>query len=417
MLTYLLADTIDLQDQDAPSAKDHTRQPARPNALGEGPPAPHQADALKHVELEINEQHGRSPRASQDLSGKELGLLHHEDGEYGAGDESNNLLRSSGANGAAEIEENAGDADGDGDLDDDMMDKISSSPSIGDDGALPWPNRGAFFRSATVTISPPENKAKAPETPNDVLSSSPFSETPDHFPLSFPRNEQEQTPSKVHHQQGGYTRDQEPRITVDELESEGRDHPSTMNREQPATYFQDEGFDDLEDSYEEDLENFHNFLLPAEDPLLDNSFDNAQLSSSSSANSSPASKASWDSKAPGTPDDDDDTEDISFVDDARFVDSGWGGECLRETEDIDFEFVYALHTFVATVEGQANATKGDTMVLLDDSNSYWWLVRVIKDSSIGGLTLDLQCSIVIKVFRISTCGAHRDAPRTTRAAQ
>jgi len=23
------------------------------------------------------------------------------------------------------------------------------------------------------------------------------------------------------------------------------------------------------------------------------------------------------------------------------------------------------------------------MVLLDDSNSYWWLVRVVKDSSIG----------------------------------
>ena len=56
---------------------------------------------------------------------------------------------------------------------------------------------------------------------------------------------------------------------------------------------------------------------------------------------------------------------------------------LHRLEDIDFEFVYALHTFVATVEGQANATKGDTMVLLDDSNSYWWLVRVVKDSSIG----------------------------------
>lgn len=56
---------------------------------------------------------------------------------------------------------------------------------------------------------------------------------------------------------------------------------------------------------------------------------------------------------------------------------------LPSTEDIDFEFVYALHTFVATVEGQANASKGDTMVLLDDSNSYWWLVRVVKDGSIG----------------------------------
>lgn len=54
-----------------------------------------------------------------------------------------------------------------------------------------------------------------------------------------------------------------------------------------------------------------------------------------------------------------------------------------KSEDIDFDFVYALHTFVATVEGQANAAKGDTMVLLDDSNSYWWLVRVVKDGSIG----------------------------------
>jgi hypothetical protein len=25
------------------------------------------------------------------------------------------------------------------------------------------------------------------------------------------------------------------------------------------------------------------------------------------------------------------------------------------------------------------------MVLLDDSNSYWWLVRVVKDGSIGML--------------------------------
>lgn len=64
-------------------------------------------------------------------------------------------------------------------------------------------------------------------------------------------------------------------------------------------------------------------------------------------------------------------------------DSGWEDISLQGSEDIDFEFVYALHTFVATVEGQANATKGDTMVLLDDTNSYWWLVRVVKDSSIG----------------------------------
>jgi len=45
--------------------------------------------------------------------------------------------------------------------------------------------------------------------------------------------------------------------------------------------------------------------------------------------------------------------------------------------------MYALHSFAATVEGQANATKGDMLVLLDDTNSYWWLVRIVKDHSVG----------------------------------
>lgn len=61
--------------------------------------------------------------------------------------------------------------------------------------------------------------------------------------------------------------------------------------------------------------------------------------------------------------------------------------------------MYALHTFVATVEGQANATKGDTMVLLDDSNSYWWLVRVVKDSSIGTHWSSLQ--IVVRTLMVA----------------
>ena len=45
--------------------------------------------------------------------------------------------------------------------------------------------------------------------------------------------------------------------------------------------------------------------------------------------------------------------------------------------------MYALHSFAATVEGQANAAKGDMLVLLDDSNSYWWLVRIVKDHTVG----------------------------------
>ncbi|KJZ76245.1 hypothetical protein HIM_04327 [Hirsutella minnesotensis 3608] len=76
-----------------------------------------------------------------------------------------------------------------------------------------------------------------------------------------------------------------------------------------------------------------------------------------------------------------------------------------EDEDIDFDFVYALHTFVATVEGQANATKGDTMVLLDDSNSYWWLVRVVKDSSIGYLPAE---HIETPTERLARLNKHRN---------
>lgn len=376
----MLSDTIDLQNQEAPSAKDHTRQPNRPGALGEGPPAPHQADALKHVELEISEQHGRSPRASQDLSGKELGLLHHEDGDsYGANDgtgqDSNSVMHNVGPNGGAGAEE---DLEGD-ESEDDMMDKISSSPSIGDDGGchsrFSLPRQGTSLRPST----PPPNTASSPGTPSDILSSSPFYETPVHFPLSFPRNEQESTSTKDHHHQGGYIRIQGTRrfVTVDELEAESRDQLGPLITECRRDV-SDAETDDIDKFYDEgfDPNAFRHLLLPADDPLLDNSFDDY------TDTSSPASKSSWDeSKGPDT--NDDDTEEISYVDDSRFIDSGWGGECLREIEDIDFEFVYALHTFVATVEGQANATKGDTMVLLDDSNSYWWLVRVVKDSSIG----------------------------------
>ncbi|RYO79797.1 hypothetical protein DL766_006581 [Monosporascus sp. MC13-8B] len=101
----------------------------------------------------------------------------------------------------------------------------------------------------------------------------------------------------------------------------------------------------------------------------------------------------------------DDDDDFLFTDDPRFIDSGWDGECLQDSEDIDFEFVYALHTFIATVEGQANATKGDTMVLLDDSNSYWWLVRVVKDSSIGYLPAE---HIETPTERLARLNKHRN---------
>lgn len=161
-------------------------------------------------------------------------------------------------------------------------------------------------------------------------------------------------------------------------------------------------------------------LLPIHDPLLDflkirnvntvgktlttstgSEFETLPLSPTGSATSEAVSllfgneSDASDSSDWTTDSDEDDDSFDSFTfndDDAKsfqsslhplYFCSGWSGECLQEIEDIDFEFVYALHNFVATVEGQANAAKGDTMVLLDDSNSYWWLVRVVKDSTIG----------------------------------
>ncbi|CAG8573558.1 1856_t:CDS:2, partial [Scutellospora calospora] len=52
-------------------------------------------------------------------------------------------------------------------------------------------------------------------------------------------------------------------------------------------------------------------------------------------------------------------------------------------ENIDFSLVYALHNFKATVEGQITVIKGDSLTLLDDSNSYWWLVKIMRNDDIG----------------------------------
>lgn len=53
-----------------------------------------------------------------------------------------------------------------------------------------------------------------------------------------------------------------------------------------------------------------------------------------------------------------------------------------EDETIDYDLVYALHTFVANLEGQVCVLKGDALELLDDSNSYWWLVKCLKTDEV-----------------------------------
>ncbi|CAG8541114.1 11048_t:CDS:10 [Ambispora leptoticha] len=57
-------------------------------------------------------------------------------------------------------------------------------------------------------------------------------------------------------------------------------------------------------------------------------------------------------------------------------------------ENIDFDRVYALHNFAATVDGQASVEKDEPLTLMDDSNSYWWLVKVLRTDSIGYIPAD-----------------------------
>ncbi|GAA5998355.1 protein phosphatase regulator BUD14 [Rhodotorula paludigena] len=79
-------------------------------------------------------------------------------------------------------------------------------------------------------------------------------------------------------------------------------------------------------------------------------------------------------------------------------------------EDIDFNLVYALHTFLATVEGQASVVKGNELLLLDDSNSYWWLVRVLKTQAIGYIPAE---NIETPWERLARLNKHRNVDLTS----
>ncbi|KIY03720.1 uncharacterized protein Z520_00411 [Fonsecaea multimorphosa CBS 102226] len=389
----MLLDTLDLQDHSSPSAKDHSRQPAHPSPYGYGPAAPHQAQALRHAEQESYQEQHTSPRASEERAngGFQQSEQHfYDDLDDDRDDEhpnTQNATNGAGYHGQDLHEGDGGDSQ-DEDMDDDLMDKISSSPSI-EDGKYslpPWPPRvdSVDFEASPASLSTP--------TRGDSLSSSPFSSTPEHFPL----HPSQSCHVASHH--GEYVQSlgqaTSSRDLVDERVEPLKISSTMLGLGLPAQ----QTCIPLSESQE-----FRRYLLPLDDPLLACTVEDYEDDFLYDEDDE------WedeDSCLPGLEESsDDDTDDFQFSVNERFIDSGWGGECLREIEDIDFEFVYALHTFVATVEGQANATKGDTMVLLDDSNSYWWLVRVVKDSSIGYLPAE---HIETPTERLARLNKHRN---------
>ncbi|KAK7684558.1 hypothetical protein QCA50_012505 [Cerrena zonata] len=98
-----------------------------------------------------------------------------------------------------------------------------------------------------------------------------------------------------------------------------------------------------------------------------------------------------------------------------YMDDDDGSSSLSiPNESINFDLVYALHSFAATVEGQANVVKGDSLILMDDSNSYWWLVRVLKTEEVGYIPAE---NIETPFERLARLNKHRnvDLAQATQA--
>ncbi|CEL59744.1 Tip elongation aberrant protein Tea4 OS=Schizosaccharomyces pombe (strain 972 / ATCC 24843) GN=tea4 PE=1 SV=2 [Rhizoctonia solani AG-1 IB] len=118
-------------------------------------------------------------------------------------------------------------------------------------------------------------------------------------------------------------------------------------------------------------------------------------------------------------DDDFHTQGVSVMEDEddqeEFMDED-DRSSVSEIPDpsIDFDLVYSLHTFVATVEGQANVSKGDSLFLMDDSNSYWWLVRVLKSQEVGYIPAE---NIETPYERLARLNKHRNVDLASATQQ
>lgn len=101
-------------------------------------------------------------------------------------------------------------------------------------------------------------------------------------------------------------------------------------------------------------------------------------------------------------DDDSSNEDR----DGEYMEDDDGSSSLSiPNESIDFDLVYSLHNFAATVEGQASVVKGDSLFLMDDSNSYWWLVRVLTTQEVGYIPAE---NIETPFERLARLNKHRN---------
>lgn len=109
-------------------------------------------------------------------------------------------------NGGQEADDADLDAENEVDMDDDMMDKMSSSPSIEDGGS---PSALPHVRPGPPQLSCQSALRCSPEGPSDAPSSSPYIAAPGHLPLGRPAFQGEaDSPSPElrchHHAKGGF---------------------------------------------------------------------------------------------------------------------------------------------------------------------------------------------------------------------
>ncbi|KAM3468349.1 hypothetical protein MY5147_008028 [Beauveria neobassiana] len=418
--TIIRADTIDLQHHDGPSTQNQSHPQLDPDDTHQR--APHQAETLREVAHETAQDLLRSPNlppiaasppshaplqshqssaASSHPADANVSDAKQQQPDQQAVDLGNAMdayrRHEQDAIAAAHNDVSSSDDDdleGDAidDLDDDLMDKISSSPSIEDGVYNPspapaesasasvhdWPRRV----SSLPTTSSFRRQAAARFFTSQSLST-PLSQQPRHLLLRrsnipMPIKDIVSKPDihvrhpAIHVNSHGNHDDHKTVSSQSTLAAESQAEPMRSLTETPPAYKTGDY------SAHTPQDTVSSTVDPTPVPLSD---------LSQEEDDAPAEDA-----PPVTP----------F--DQNYSDSS-SDKSLRDSEDIDFQFVYALHTFVATVEGQANATKGDTMVLLDDSNSYWWLVRVVKDSSIGYLPAE---HIETPTERLARLNKHRN---------
>ncbi|KAI9027245.1 hypothetical protein CLU79DRAFT_833169 [Phycomyces nitens] len=104
--------------------------------------------------------------------------------------------------------------------------------------------------------------------------------------------------------------------------------------------------------------------------------------------------------------DDDEDEEEMIIEDT----SSMSSSPSIPDENINFDLVYALHTFVATVEGQASVVKGDALILMEDTNIYWWLVEVFKTREMGYIPAE---NIETPYERLARLNKHRNVELTS----